>query len=134
MVKDLGFGRLPLSLGSLLVHGHPTIESIGENSNHGPGCPFLLMDFLEPEIDEPKPKSEARPPVETREQKEKIKAEKKIKKSIFESGDISSFSPSQLSALFQKHTKKAFPTLSDIELKDLAIPGTSRRLSLFYIL
>lgn len=101
-------------------------EDLGFAGGQGVAFKKSQMDFLEPEIDEPKPKTKVNASVveTTREEKEKIKAEKKIKKSIFESGDISSYSQAELSALFQKHTKKAFPSLSEIELKDLSLPGT----------
>lgn len=89
------------------------------------------MDYLEPEIDEPK-STKAPKTIETKEQKDQAKTEKKIKKSIFESGDISSYSPVELSALFLKHTKKAFPLLSDIELQDLAIPGKFSNTNIYF--
>lgn len=70
------------------------------------------MEYLEPDL------GEAPKEVLPREQKEK---ERKIKKSIFESGDISSYSPSELVALMNKHIKKAIPSVTDIELADLAL-------------
>lgn len=72
------------------------------------------MEFLEPDL------GEAAEEVVPREQKEKTK---KVKKSIFESGDISSHTPSELVALMNKHIKKALPSVTDVELADLSLHG-----------
>lgn len=79
----------------------------------------LTMEYLEPDLDDapapPKEKMEKKPPAEPK--------EKKAKKSIFEAGDISSYVASQLVTLLEKHIRKAWHSITDIELASLRLHG-----------
>ncbi len=73
------------------------------------------VEYLEPDLND----EETIPiPEET-----KIIPVKKQKKSVFESGRLSSFTPAELSSLFTKYTSKAFSSLSQLEIEDLALKG-----------
>lgn len=77
------------------------------------------MEYLEPDFGDEQPVA-----TPVAEKPEKTKVAKKAKKSIFEMADISSFTPAESVALLQRHTKKALPLLSDLELADIALKGS----------
>lgn len=81
------------------------------------------MEFLEPEIDShvSDDGSEGVQVAKVKKTEVVKEEQKKKKKSIFEDADISSMSPQELVALFKKHTKKAYPKLSDLELDELSL-------------
>lgn len=84
------------------------------------------MEFLEPDLNCSDSEAEA-PVIEQKclegKGSDSFKKEKKAKKSIFESGDISSFSPAELAGLFDKHLRKAYPSLTDLEFDAFHFPG-----------